>query len=105
MIEFLVGPLVSGTPLAAQLGFTPQELGRLRRRLCIWMDGRPVWTTELTRALDPRDPLFDLGTNHQGFSTAEPDYPGLFVNEPFSRAEAQEFLSRNLRGGNPEGVR
>ena len=99
VIEFLVGSLASGTPWLAQSGFSPQEMGQFRRRLSIWMDGRLVWTTELTRPLDPLDPFFDLGTNHQGFSSAQPDYPGFFVNEPFSRAEAQEFLSRNLRGG------
>jgi hypothetical protein len=97
VIELLVGSLASETPWLAQRGLSPKELGQFKRRLSIWMDGRLAWTTELTRPLDPLDPFFDLGTNHQGFSTAQPDYPGLFINEPFSRTEAQEFLSRNLR--------
>jgi hypothetical protein len=98
VIELLVGPIASATPTLAQWGLPAGDLRQLRRRLCIWMDGRLVWTTELKRPLDPLDPFFDLGTNHQGFSTAQSDYPGMFMNAPFSPEEAREFLRRNLRG-------
>jgi len=101
VIELLVGPMTSVTAERTQWRLPADELRKLRKRLCIWMDGRLVWTTELRNPLDPLDPFFDLGTNHQGFSTAQAAFPGLFINAPFSREEAREFLSRNLRGGDP----
>jgi hypothetical protein len=101
VIELLLGPVASGAAAQAQWGFSAEELGQLRRRLCIWLDGRLVWTTELRNPLDPMDPFFDLGSNHQGFSTSQPEFPGFFLNAPFSPAEAREFIGRNLGGRIP----
>jgi hypothetical protein len=98
VIELLLGPMISVAAAQAQWGFSADEVRQLRRRLNIWMDGRLVWTTELRHPLDPLDPFFDLGTNHQGFSTAQPEFPGFFMIAPFGPAEAQEFLNRNLGG-------
>jgi hypothetical protein len=104
VVEVFVGSLASRALWPAGGVKSPAELGRIGSRLSVWMDGRLVWTTELKRPLDPLDPLFDLGTNKQGFSTAQPEYPVFFASEPYSRAEAEEFLARNLRAGAKAGA-
>jgi len=101
LIEVLIGPLAAGTKWPADWGVSPQELGRFVHSLRIWLDGRLVWTTRLKRPLDPLDPMFDVGTNHQGFSTAQPEFRGLIMEDPYIPSEAREFLGRNLDSGAP----
>jgi hypothetical protein len=40
--------------------------------------------------------MFDIGTNHRGFSTAQPDFTGTIIDDPYVPSEAREFLRRNL---------
>lgn len=99
LIEILIGPLSMGTKWPSDWEIAPQGLQGLEHSLGLWLDGRLVWTTALKRPLDPLDPMFDVGTNHQGFSTAQPEFRGSIAEYPYSEPEAREFLRRNLGGG------
>ena len=100
LIEIYLGPLASKVKWPTRWGLSTGQLDRHGHDLRVWLDGRPVWTTELHLALDSTDSLIDVGTNLQGFSTAPPEYLGQIRSESFSDSEAEEFVRRNT-GTNP----
>jgi hypothetical protein len=99
VVEILIGPLAARERWPAEWSLPPLQLGRAGHELVVWLDGRPVWTTELRHAVDPLDSLFEVGGNSQGFTSALDEFPGSIHSDPFTREEAREFLSRNIGAG------
>jgi hypothetical protein len=98
VVEIFVGPLAKGATWPGDWGVSLEHLGRFEHDIKVWLDGRLVWTAGLRRPLDPSGSLNQVGTNRQGFSTADGDYSGPIQSEPFVPWEAREFLGKNLKG-------
>jgi hypothetical protein len=97
VVEILIGPLAWRAKWPKEWGNISTELGPLEHSLRVWLDGRPVWTTELHHPVSPLAPMFDVGANRQGFTTAEAEYPGAIRSRSYTPGEAREFLDRNFR--------
>ncbi len=96
VVEFLFGPIATGSRWPKDWGAYPRQLDHLNHALVVWMDGRLAWKTELRRPVDPSFSMFEVGGNSQGFTTAQVEFPGPVRSEPYSPAEAQAFVARNL---------
>jgi len=95
VVEILVGPLARAAHWPA-FPDLPARLAPLAHSLMVWLDGRPIWQTTLKKSYDPADPLFEVGSNSAGFSSAENYYPASIAAEPYSVPEAREFFHQHL---------
>jgi hypothetical protein len=96
VIEVFIGPLAGATDWPKEWAVAPRRLADEGHTLRLWMDGRPLLEANLRREFDLSDSFIDVGTNLQGFSSAEPYFFGDIRSVPFSADEAREFLKRNL---------
>jgi hypothetical protein len=95
-VELLIGPLAASSLRRKESGVLPHKLGDVEHALVVWLDGIPVWRTDLRHAVDSSDSMFEVGGNSQGFTTAEAEYPDAIKSVPYSPGEAHAFLVRNL---------
>jgi hypothetical protein len=90
VVEVFVGPLAKR---GKGLGTVPRAA---QGRLGVWLDGDLVLETAIAGNLGPDGSSLGVGVNPQGFSTAEPEFPGRILSDPYSRDGAVEFLARAL---------
>ena len=102
-LEIFVGPQVTRQTWPADWHLSPDRLRAAGKLLRVWLDGEPVWTTDVAVNLDTYDEVA-LGSNPQGFSTADSYFLGSLVNSPYSPEEMREFVAKNLRLTPPTGV-
>jgi len=95
-IDLFVGPLAKIEEWPKAWGIAPDRIADAGMTMRIWMDGKIIWESKLHHEFDPQDTYVDIGSNLQGFSTAEPDYFGPIKADPFSPEETRAFLTRNL---------
>jgi hypothetical protein len=103
VIEIFVGPLAKLPDWPQEWGVSQLRQGDSGKRFVLWLDGKPVWETDLHREFDPLDPFADIGVNLQGFSSVGYYYYGPIRSDPFTGDETRDFLRRNVRpsvGGN-----
>lgn len=98
LIEAFIGPAATrDATWLSSAGLTAEQFGGRVHDLRIWMDGKLVWAAAMHLPFDPDGLKTELGSNPQGFSTAAAEYGSEIISEPFSDAEAREFLIRNSR--------
>lgn len=64
-----------------------------RRLLCVWVDDRLAWQTEIPAHLDAFDQM-ELGANTQGFSTASATFSGHLQRQLIPETELRRLLQR-----------
>ena len=96
ILEIFVGPQVARQPQPASWHLDSRAVLRSKNLLRVWLDGRLAWTTEVTANLDSYGDVA-LGTNPQGFSTADSYFLGSLDNFPYSPGEMRQFVEKNLQ--------
>jgi hypothetical protein len=103
-LEIYAGPQVAAQAFPASWQLDSAAVARLKSLLRIWLDGALVWSAPISINLNSYDEV-SIGSNPQGFSTADAYFLGSLDNFPYSSGEMQEFIARNLRpdatGGRP----
>ena len=97
VIEIFDGSLAAKAGWPAAWGISAERLQASAHTLRIWMDGQLVWSTSLRRPAGPKDDQIAVGTNFQGFSTAQGEFPGVIEFDPYEGDTGREFLGNNLR--------
>lgn len=95
-VEIFVGPQVARQKWPKAWRLDAAAIERTSTSLNVWWDGALVWTTPVGSFRDSYD-LVSLGSNPQGFSTADMIFPTGIEFKPYSRDEMREFIRKNLR--------
>jgi hypothetical protein len=95
-VEIFVGPQVSRQKWPAAWHLDPAMMEKVSSVLKVWWDGALVWTAQVQSNKESYD-LVSLGTNPQGFSTAEMIFTNGIEFKAYTREEMQQFIARNLR--------
>ena len=96
VISLFVGPLAKAEAWPADWAVSPQQLAESGQKVRVWLDGQLVLESAIRGNFASPSALLEVGSNPQGFSTAQPDFKGALEWHPFSPAEAREFLKQNL---------
>lgn len=94
-IEVFVGPQVARQKWPAAWHLNAESMKKSGSMMNVWWDGALVWTTEIVVNRESYD-LVSLGSNPQGFSTADMMFPSEIEFKPYSRDEMRNFILRNL---------
>jgi len=95
-LEIFVGPQVARQRFPAAWQIDAGALKASSSLMRLWWDGVPVWTAPIVVNKDSYG-LVSLGSNPQGFSTADMVFPSAIEFKPYSLAEMKDFIARNLR--------
>ena len=95
LLEIFVGGQVARAKFPAEWDLDPSALGSLSSIVRLWLDGRPIWTTEITINQGSYD-FVSLGTNPQGFSSTPSTFAGTLESITSTPQEIHAFLLKNL---------
>ena len=94
-VEIFVGAQVARQSWPASWHLDPALLKQSESTMKVWLDGNLVWTTPILYHQDTYD-FVSLGSNPQGFSTADMIFPTGFEIKPYTAEETRGFIRRNL---------
>jgi hypothetical protein len=90
--DFLIGPLLGGDPAVQRAGL-PAHLQPFEHALVVWLDGAEIGRFNLTVHLDSFRQI-DLGTNAQGFSSAQNVFEAELERLPVEEADLIAVFNR-----------
>jgi hypothetical protein len=98
-IEIVIGPnLLQKTP-KKDFEFTQAEINSISMQLQVWLDKKLIWKTSLHRQ-NINHTNIEVGTNKQGFSTAQKTFEGNITNKPISDYDKKEMIRRSIDAAN-----
>jgi len=92
-IEIFIGRQFEKKDLEASWQINPDDITPISSLLLVWVDGVLTWKTTI-HGNHRIENIIGIGTNAQGFSTAQDVFKGVLKNTPFSETEKKEFLQR-----------
>lgn len=94
-LGIFVGGQVARAGLPASWKLDSEALAAASKVVRIWLDDRPVWSTDITVNQDTYN-FVSLGSNPQCFSSTQSGYEGAFRLLKCSPEETLAFIQRNL---------
>ena len=91
-LDLLIGPRLAKDPVLGGAALPP-HLQSLERSLVVWLDGREVGRVALDAHLDTYREV-QIGTNHQGFSSATAEFQAEIEVRPFNPDASREVIAR-----------
>ena len=92
-IEVFIGRQFEKKDLQASWQINPDDIAPISSLLLVWVDGILTWKTTI-HGNHRIENIIGIGTNAQGFSTAQDVFTGVLKNTPFSETEKKDFLQR-----------
>ena len=94
-IEIVIGPKLLQEIPKTNFEFTQTEINSISNQLQVWLDKKLIWKTSLHSKNTNHDNI-EIGTNRQGFSTAQRSFEGNITNKSISDYDKKNIIRRSI---------
>ncbi len=96
ILDIFAGPRVARDGIPTDWQIDPASIKRASSLIRVWLDGWPVWSTQVEANADSYD-LLSIGCNPQGFSSATSFFSGSIDSKALRPDEMRDFVRQNAR--------
>jgi hypothetical protein len=94
-IEIVIGPKLHQEIAKTNYEFTQTEINSISNQLQVWLDKKLIWNKYI-QSKNVNYNNIEIGTNKQGFSTAQKFFEGNITNTPISEYDKKDIIRRAI---------